>query len=276
MNTSIFQYLVRSTFLVMLLAASGSSYAESVIHTGKGTFYNYAGGGNCSLPVPTYTLTAAMNATDYANSAACGGVIKVTNTDTGLSVTVRVDDQCPECAPGSVDLDQKAFAQIANIATGIIPISWQYVANDQAGNIKLYFDASSSQWWNAVQVRDHLYPLSKLEYRLSGSGKDYMAVAKESHNYFVAPNGMGLGPFDFRLTDLWGQIVEVKQISFILGTELDTGAQFAVYKEGSSTTNTNTPVTNSTATTGGGGGVTDWSILLLGGLLARRLANGTL
>ena len=154
MKMTICHYFIRIGCAVMLLVSGSSAYADSSTHTGKGTFYDYTGGGNCSLPVSTTTLTAAMNASDYANSAACGGFIKITNNDTGLSVTVRVDDQCPECAPGNVDLDQDAFAQIANLATGIIPISWQYVANAQAGNLKLYFEGSSSQWWTAVQVRD--------------------------------------------------------------------------------------------------------------------------
>jgi expansin (peptidoglycan-binding protein) len=85
-----------------------------------------------------------MNATDYDGSAACGGLIVVTNDDTGLSVTVRIDDQCPECAKGDVDLDQNAFAQIAEIEKGRIPISWHYIANDQAGNMKLYFKEGST------------------------------------------------------------------------------------------------------------------------------------
>ncbi len=259
MKMTICHYFIRIGCAVMLLVSGSSAYADSSTHTGKGTFYDYSGGGNCSLPVSTTTLTAAMNATDYANSAACGGFIKVTNNDTGLSVTVRVDDQCPECAPGNVDLDQDAFAQIANLATGIIPIRWQYVANDQAGNLKLYFEGSSSQWWTAVQVRDHRYPIAKLEARLSGSSNAYTSVARESHNYFVAPSGLGSGPYDFRITDLWGQTVEIKAIQLMPGVELDSGTQFDVANNSSN----------------GGSGATDWTILLLlGGLVARRLQRG--
>ncbi len=265
MKMTICHYFIRIGFAVMLLVSGSSAYADSSTHTGKGTFYDYTGGGNCSLPVSTTTLTAAMNASDYANSAACGGFIKVTNTDTGLSVTVRVDDQCPECAPGNVDLDQDAFAQIANLATGIIPIRWQYVANDQVGNLKLYVEESSSQWWMAVQVRDHLYPIAKLEARLSGSGNAYTTIARESHNYFVAPSGLGIGPYDFRITDFWGQTIDVPSIPLMPGVELDTGTQFDVYDESAATS----------TTTSSGAGATDWPILLLlGGLLTRRLQRG--
>lgn len=210
----------------LMLLLTLTAHADNSIHSGEGTFYGYGGGGNCSFPKPDYILTAAMNATDYANSEACGGVIVVTNEATGLSVTVRVDDQCPECAPGDVDLSQEAFAQISDISAGRIPIRWHYAANEQAGNMKLYFKEGSSQWWTAVQVRDHLYPVTKLEYRISGSGNNYVALPREPYNYFVATSGFGVGPYDFRITDFWGQVVEVGGISLALTTEIDTGKQF--------------------------------------------------
>lgn len=225
--------LTAQTILATVLAVSaGPGLADSSTHTGEGTFYGYGGGGNCSFPKPADILTAAMNATDYDGSAACGSVIVVTNENTGLSVTVRVDDQCPECAPGDVDLDQDAFAQISDISAGRIPISWHYVANDQAGNIKLYFKEGSSQWWTGVQVRDHLYPISKLEYRVNGD-TNYIEVPREPYNYFVASSGFGVGPYDFRITDFWGQTVEVGGIELVLTTEIETGTQFPAY-DGSS------------------------------------------
>jgi expansin (peptidoglycan-binding protein) len=205
------------------------SLSDSSTHSGEGTFYGYGGGGNCSFPKPGNMLTAAMNATDYAGSAACGGVIVVTNEDTGLSVTVRIDDQCPECAKGDVDLDQSAFAQIAEISKGRIPISWRYVTNDQAGNMKLYFKEGSTRWWTAVQVRDHLYPIAKLGYRVTGSGSDYIDLPRQPYNYFLANSGFGDGPYDFRITDFWGQTVEVSGISLVVTSEIDTGMQFPVY-----------------------------------------------
>jgi expansin (peptidoglycan-binding protein) len=205
------------------------SLADSSTHRGEGTFYGYGGGGNCSFPKPTNTLTAAMNATDYNGSAACGGVIVVTSDDTGLSVRVRIDDQCPECAKGDVDLDQNAFAQIEDISKGRIPISWHYVANDQAGSIKLYFKEGSSRWWTAVQARDHLYPIAKLGYRVTGSGNNFIDLPRKPYNYFVAESGFGDGPYDFLITDFWGQTVEVTGVPLVVTSEIDTGMQFQVH-----------------------------------------------
>ncbi len=222
---------IQGVLVVCMACFSSSIFADSSTHHGEGTFYGYGGGGNCSFPMPDSLLTAAMNATDYDGSAACGGVIVVTNEDTGLSVTVRIDDQCPECAKGDVDLDQAAFAQIADISAGRIPIKWHYVANDQSGNIKLYFKEGSSQWWTAVQVRDHRYPITQLEYRITGSGNDYTKVSREPYNYFVGYSGFGVGPYDFRITDFWGQTVEINAVSLVLTTEIDTGVQLQEHVE---------------------------------------------
>ncbi len=215
---------------ILFCGSSFAVFADSSVHTGEGTFYGYGGGGNCSFPMPDDTIyTAAMNATDYDGSAACGAVIEVTNMNTNQTVTVRIDDQCPECAKGDVDLDQDAFAEISPLVAGRIPISWKYVANEQAGNMKLYFKEGSSQWWTAIQVRDHKYPIVAMSYRVSGSGNDYTQLERKPYNYFVKNNGFGIGPYDFLITDFWGQTVEVKSVSLILNTEIDTAMQLPTH-----------------------------------------------
>jgi len=204
-------------------------FADDSVHTGEGTYYTNSGGGSCSFPIPAGTQIAAMNAIDYNGSAACGGLIEVTNEDTGLSVRVRIDDSCPVCAKGDVDLNQSAFAQISDLAAGRIPIHWRYVANDQAGNIKLYFKDGSNQWWFGVQARDHMYPISAIAYRVSGSGSGFVDMVRQDDNYFIG-GGDVAGPYDFRITDLWGQTVEATGIPLILMTETDTGKQFPAHE----------------------------------------------
>ena len=131
--------------LMLVLFSGLSAAALAAEHSGEGTFYGYGGGGNCSFPKPNSVDTAAMNAADYANSQACGSVIEVTNEDTGRSVVVRIDDQCPECAPGDVDLSETAFIKIAERKAGRIPIRWHYLPNTYGGSVKLYFKEGSTQ-----------------------------------------------------------------------------------------------------------------------------------
>ncbi|MEP6503561.1 MAG: expansin EXLX1 family cellulose-binding protein [Betaproteobacteria bacterium] len=196
-------------------------------HTGQGTFYGYSGGGNCSLPFPTALLTAAMNAADYNHSEACGAYVEVTNLNTSQKVVVRIDDQCPGCNAGDVDLAQDAFAAISPLAAGRIPISWRYVTGSSTP-AKMYFKEGSSQWWAAIQVRDQRNPVAGVAYRPTGSSAAYTALGRQDYNYFLAPAGMGAGPYDMRITDVFGQVLDVGGVPLTVTSELSTGQQFPV------------------------------------------------
>lgn len=212
------------------LAAMGAGAQQQAtggwktVHEGDGTFYQYTEGGNCSFPPPAI-LTAAMNTTDYDGAKACGGCILVTNPANGKSVQVRIDDRCPECAPGDVDLDQEAFAKIADLVQGRIPVRWKYVACTPP-TLSLFFDPGSSQWWTSVQVRDHRYPVAKLAWRVSGSGDTYKTSPRELYNVFIPPGGMGTGPYDFKLTDVYGQVVKLTNVALSPGQVVKTTKQF--------------------------------------------------
>ncbi len=216
--------LLATTTLCLLPLGALAQGNYSGTHSGEGTFYGYGGGGNCSLPVPAMP-TAAMNHADYNTAQSCGACIEVTNLNTLQSVTVRVDDRCPECAPGDVDLSQAAFAQISPIAAGRIPIRWHYVSCE-VSQMKLNFKEGSSQWWAGVQVREHRNPVKGLAYRASGSNAAFTPVNREMYNYFIAPSGMGPGPFDFQLTDVFDQVVVASNVSLTLGSEVATSQQF--------------------------------------------------
>ncbi|WP_423596940.1 expansin EXLX1 family cellulose-binding protein [Roseateles sp. MS654] len=225
-----------------LTGSAQGNYQQT--HTGQGTFYGYGGGGNCSLPKPSTILTAAMNNADYNTAQACGACIEVTNLNTQKKVVARVDDRCPECAPGDVDLSQEAFAQISPIEAGRIPISWRYVSCTPP-SAKLYFKEGSSQWWAGVQVRDHSSPVATLAYRPT-SGGAFTTLNREMYNYFIAPSGMGPGPYDIQITDVFGQKMTASGVNLAVTTEIDLGQQFpavlpAPGSAGGGTTPTPTP-----------------------------------
>ncbi len=195
-------------------------------HTGKGTYYGYGGGGNCSLPMPASTvLTAAINAADYNGSQACGAYIEVTNLNTMQTVVVRIDDQCPGCGVGDVDLSEQAFAKISPLGAGVIPIRWKYV-DGPAAPAKVYFKEGSSQWWAGIQVREHRNPVASVAYRRTGSGSSYAGMAREAYNYFIAPSGMGTGPYDLQITDVFGNVLDVGSVPLQVTTEISTNQQF--------------------------------------------------
>lgn len=215
--------LVLAAGFALAQVASASDYTTT--HTGQGTFYGYSGGGNCSLPYDATILTAAMNTTDYANSQACDSYIEVTNLNTSQKVVVRIDDQCPNCPAGNVDLAQTAFQQISPQEAGVIPISWRYV-DGPSTPAKVYFKEGSSQWWAAIEVRNQRNPVASVAYRATGSGAAYTALVRQTYNYFLAASGMGPGPFDLQITDVFGNVLNVSNVPLTITTEISLGTQF--------------------------------------------------
>lgn len=171
---------------------------------GYATYYTEAsGGGNCLFdPTPNDLMVAAMNPVDYAGSDICGATVLIRGPRG--SVTVRIVDQCGGCPEGSIDLSPAAFSQIADLALGIVPIKWKLIPATVQGNIIYHFKDGSNQWWTAVQIRNHRYPIARFEYF---SGGIWKTVRRQSYNYFVEPTGMGPGPYTFRVTDLYGHVL---------------------------------------------------------------------
>ncbi len=176
---------------------------------GEGTYYDADGTGNCSFPADPTRMVAAMNAADYGTAAWCGACLDVTGP-TG-NVTVRVTDQCPGCKKGDLDLSKEAFAKIAALSAGRVPITWREVACDVTGPLAYEFKSGSSQYYAAIQVRNHRYPIAKLEAMTPSAA--YKPVARVDYNYFVAQSGLGPGPYSLRITDTRGNVVEDPNIA---------------------------------------------------------------
>ncbi len=204
--------------LVTRPPAGGTTY-----HTGEGTYYNADGSGNCMFdPSPNDLMVAAMNQVDYANAALCGAFIEITGPKG--TVTVRIVDRCPECPAGDVDMSPQAFAKIADLVAGRVPIRWRVVSPALPGPIMYRFKEGSNQWWTAVQVRNHRNPIAKFEYRRSNG--QWQTVSRTEYNYFVATSGMGAGPYTFRVTDVYGNTLTDSGIPFLEGGSISGAAQF--------------------------------------------------
>jgi expansin (peptidoglycan-binding protein) len=119
----------------------------------------------------------------------------------------------------------EAFSQIANLAQGRVSITWQVVSPDLVGPIAYHFYAGSNQWWTAVQIRNHRNPIAKLEYRKADG--QWVSVPRTSYNYFVQTNpGMGPGPYTFRVTDSYGNVLEDSGIPQVSNGTVNGGGQF--------------------------------------------------
>lgn len=184
--------------------APGACRGEVGPFTGEATYYDADGTGNCSFEASADRMVAAMNAADYAGAGWCGACVAVTGPSG--TVTVRITDQCPGCAPGDIDLGREAFAAIAPLSAGRVPISWQPVECDVDGPIAYHFKDGSNAFWTAIQVRNHRYAIATLEARDAAGA--YRAIDRVDYNYFVATAGLGPGPYALRVTDVRGNVVE--------------------------------------------------------------------
>jgi expansin len=168
---------------------------------GVATYYAADGTGACSFdPSPEDLMVAAMDAPQWLGSAPCGECVKVDGPQG--SVTVRIVDLCPGCETGHLDLSEQAFAAIAPLPQGRVPITWTVMPCDVSGNIAYRFKEGSSQWWTAIQVRNHRLPITKLEWQKSGA---WVEIPRRDYNYFVVEGGVGPNPFMVRTTASSGQ-----------------------------------------------------------------------
>ncbi|HEU0030583.1 MAG TPA: expansin EXLX1 family cellulose-binding protein [Kofleriaceae bacterium] len=202
--------------------AGGSCTAPQPEKSGEATYYDADGTGNCSFDASTDRMVAAINAADYDHAAWCGACLVVSGP--AGDIVVRVVDQCPGCAEGDLDLSREAFEMIAPLSAGRVPITWLPVPCEVDGPISYQFKDGSNAFWTAIQIRNHRYPIAKLEAR-DGSGA-YQALPRADYNYFVDDTGLGDGPYALRVTDTRGHVLEDMAIALGDNVARTGSAQF--------------------------------------------------
>ncbi len=187
---------------------------KGVIHSGEATFYGGGYEGGCAMldPVSRDYWITAMNLADYNCAQLAGAYLEVTG-ELG-TIHVLVTDLLPEGKKGDLDLYTDAFPLIAPVEKGRVPVTWKIIPLDSAADapVSYKYKVGSTEFWCAVQVRNHRYPIDKLEY-LNDEG-EFVALPRRNYNYFEAQSGLGKGPFTFRITDIYGQVVIDRDIPF--------------------------------------------------------------
>lgn len=178
---------------------------KGTVHTGEGTFYGgYEGGCAMLDPVSRDYWIVAMNLPDYNNAQLAGAYIEVTG-ELG-TINMLVTDLLPEGKKGDLDLYTDAFPLIAPAEKGRVPVTWKIIPLDSAENapVSYKYKEGTSDYWCGVQVRNHRYPIAKLEF-LDENG-EFVEIERKQYNYFESDK-MGKGNFTFRLTDIYGQVI---------------------------------------------------------------------
>jgi expansin (peptidoglycan-binding protein) len=167
-------------------------------------------------------MIAAMNTTDYETAAACGATILI-HAAGGKSVTVRIVNECPTCAVGQIDLSHQAFAKLAALKTGRIPISWSLLSPATAEPVSIRYKTGSSRWWCALQVIGQRNPVATLEVQ---AGDGWRPLPRTDYDYFVSADGSGCGG-RIRVTDIYGQQLVIDGIRVTPDVAQRTMSQFA-------------------------------------------------
>jgi expansin len=226
---------MRYTLLaVMLIAASscqekdeGPNFSDGIcdqtIHQGVATYYDFAdGSGVCGYPASTGNqMVVALDAPELADTAMCGACIHVSGP-VG-EVTVLVVNGCPGCQVGHLDLSPEAYDLIAAGYNGVPPITWQYVACDVTGPIRYAYYSGSTTTWAWVQVRNHRHPIARFEARRANGS--YVALERSDWGYFKALD-LPAGEQTYRVTDIYGHVLEDTGIAVLDEGEVDGGSQF--------------------------------------------------
>jgi expansin (peptidoglycan-binding protein) len=181
----------------------------------------------------------ALSPPEYGGSAACGSYLQVTGPDG--SVTAEVIDQCPECQAGHIDLSEQAFARIAPLSAGLVPVSYHTIADPPLpAPLSMVVKTGSSAYYLALLPINNGNPLATVAVR-EGSG-GWQELARTAYGYWLASSGAGPGPFTVRLTDSLGHQATVNGITISPGVVQSTGT--SMYGAGAVTV---TPTAKATA-----------------------------
>jgi expansin (peptidoglycan-binding protein) len=214
--------------VALLLQNGGSACAappSSAKHTGKATFYDLAGTqGNCSTKPPADDLYVALGRTEYSGATACGSYLDVTGPKG--KVRVKVFDSCPECPVGHLDLSRTAFNRIGKEIDGIIPITYRAVPNAPTpGPLSITFVEGTSQYYWAVTIDNHANPIKSVQAK--GPGGAWRKAALEDYNVWIIDGQTGGGPFQVKMTDVYGKTITAKNIKLLPQKRQTTSVRFA-------------------------------------------------
>lgn len=192
--------------------------------SGEATYYAADGSGACSYPADASDpLIAAINGPQWDGSAHCGECLQVTGP-LG-SVRIRIVDECPECATGDLDMHPTAFAQIADIVDGRVPISWTRVDCPVTGNLIARVSEGSNPYYIGLVPDHHRQGVADMSIKVADA---WQTMARQDYNRFVLTGSDPVNPpFQVRTTSTVGESLEQTVSSLDAGAVFDAGQQFS-------------------------------------------------
>ncbi|KAJ7312238.1 RlpA-like double-psi beta-barrel-protein domain-containing protein-containing protein, partial [Mycena albidolilacea] len=89
------------------------------------TWYDPNGNyGACGAPMQNSDFIVALSSAHYHSGAHCWQHLDVEYN--GHHIDVTIGDLCPGCGTDDIDLSEGAFAALASLGTGRIPVQWHF------------------------------------------------------------------------------------------------------------------------------------------------------
>jgi len=179
------------------------------------------------LPAEVPHFYAAVDPTVFNGSAACGGCV-IIQTPAAM-VEARIVDLGPSASrpnPTAVAVGRAALTVLAPDGSTSVTqgVDWHFTpCTLSAPGMTFKLQTGSNASYAGVLVENHRYRLAKVEYKIRST---YYPLTRSTYNYWIAPRGMGTGPFTLRLTDELGQTVEQTGIPLEPGKVFRGQAQF--------------------------------------------------
>jgi expansin (peptidoglycan-binding protein) len=128
-----FSFATTVFFLIISHLVDSSPITKRGIYHGKATWFipSKHGGswGACRRFEADDAIVVAMNAAQYGDmnkvSRLCGKSVRIWHR--GRSTVAVVNDACPECRFGDLDLTPPVFRALGRQSVGVLDIRWEFV-----------------------------------------------------------------------------------------------------------------------------------------------------
>lgn len=204
-------------------AAAPAAPTPAAVRQGEAVFYDSHGRGSCSLTFQGNDDVISAPRSVYNQIQGCGQCLEITGAS-GTAVA-RVVDQCFDCPQDRLVLNKPTFDKVVGPNAVKTPVSWKVVPCAVTGNLAFLIKKTSSQYWTAIQVRNHRVALKSAAIKRSDSS-DWQEMTRSNDNYFVAAKGVGTGSFALRVTAVDGQTIEQTFREWKDGTTVEGKDQF--------------------------------------------------
>ncbi|KAI0712542.1 RlpA-like double-psi beta-barrel-protein domain-containing protein-containing protein [Earliella scabrosa] len=124
-----FTYLILAFALVCSVLATPINLEKRITHSGRGTWFN-VGLGACGKTNVDSDKIVAISTKIYGSGGNCDQWMEIKNTANGKVAYGKVRDACPGCGSYDIDMSPSLFKQLGSLDTGVLKVSWHYMAKD--------------------------------------------------------------------------------------------------------------------------------------------------